>query len=185
VFPDAALHLIEPQPACASALAEVQAATRTTVIHAVAVSRPGRDRVRMADSTTGSSGARVIGDNEVASNDSWLPATTLDVVMANRLVPADRVLLKLDLEGHEIDALEGASWLLPRVDVLITEVQFFDVDHSGLPTFMDVMIAIGRYGFVLDDIAALASRPRDGRLRIGDLIFIRNDSRLRQDDAWA
>ncbi len=185
IFPDAALHLIEPQPACAAALAAVQAATRDTHVHAVVITRPGCDRVRMTDVAASSTGARVLDAGESAGDESWAAATTLDRLIVNRLRPHDRLLLKLDLEGHELEALEGAVELLPRVEVLVTEVQFYDVEGDGHPTFADVMTAMGRHGFMLEDVAALASRPRDRRLRMGDVIFVRHDSPLRQDTAWA
>jgi hypothetical protein len=40
-------------------------------------------------------------------------------------------------------------------------------------------------GFAVYDVAALASRPSDGRVRIGDLIFVRRGSALMDDDRWA
>lgn len=184
-FPNAVLHLIEPQAACAAALAAVQAATRATEIHAVAVTRPGRDRVRMTGDSAGSTGAHVFAQGEVSDREWSAPATTLDELIVGQLQPTDRVLLKLDLEGHELEALEGARRLLPRVEVLLTEVQFYEIERNGLPTFADVAAAVARHGFVFGDVAGLASRPRDGRLRMGDLIFVRHDSPLRQDDAWA
>ena len=53
VFPDAILHLIEPQPACAAALAGVKDVRPSTQIHAVAVTRPGTRRVRMTGGRIG------------------------------------------------------------------------------------------------------------------------------------
>jgi hypothetical protein len=139
----------------------------------------------MAGASAASSGAHVIGPGEVADGDWSAPATTLDELIVDRLRQNDRVLLKLDLEGHELEALEGARRLLPRVEVLLTEVQFYEIERNGLPTFADVLAAAADHGFVLNDVAALAARPRDGRLRMGDMIFVKHDSLLRRDEAWA
>src|SRR5262245_4062043 len=43
---------------------------------------------------------------------------TLDELFSDHIQPSDRTLLKLDIEGHEIEALRGASELLQRVEVV-------------------------------------------------------------------
>lgn len=184
-FPAAPLHLIEPQAACRPALLALGSARGSTEIHATVVTRPGRTSVRMTGATAGSSGARVLGDGENGEDESWLPATTLDQLFADRVRDTDRVLLKLDLEGHELDALDGAETLLRRVEVLVTETQFYEVERNGNPTFAHLMAVLGERGFELYDVAALASRPRDGRLRMGDVIFVRRGIALVGDDRWA
>jgi hypothetical protein len=97
---------------------------------------------------------------------------------------SDRVLLKLDLEGHEADALAGATTLLSRVEVLVTETQVYEIERNGNPTFADLMRVLGERGFVFYDVAALTSRGRDGRLRTGDVIFVRHGSALTSDNRW-
>ena len=67
----------------------------------------------------------------------------------------------------------------------MSEVSFYDVEHTGDPTFLDFAAKLGIFGFVLYDFAALASRPRDGRLRMGDALFVRRGSRLEADESWA
>jgi FkbM family methyltransferase len=184
VFPQTALHLIEPQSACAASLAAFRSTCPSTEVHLVAVTRPGVDRVRMADAASGSTGAHVLRDGETAGEDVWLPSTTLDGLLGDRLHRTDCVLLKLDLEGHELEALEGARVLLAQTEVVVTETQFYEIDKNGRPTFGDVVASLETLGYMLYDIAALAPRPRDGRLRSGDLIFVRRDSALCQDDSW-
>jgi len=67
----------------------------------------------------------------------------------------------------------------------VTETQFYEVERNGHPTLADLLTVLGERGFVLYDVAALASRPRDGRLRMGDVIFVRRGSALVGDDRWA
>jgi FkbM family methyltransferase len=183
VFPSAALHLIEPQPACAPHLEAVRRGRPSVQIHMTAVTRPGRDRVRMTDAA-GASGARVLGPGASVINECVVPAATLDDLIVDRLHADDRVLLKLDLEGHELEALAGAHRLLRAADVVISEVQFFEINHNGNPTFRDILTRLHASGFELYDMAALASRPRDGRLRLGDALFARTDSALMRDVSW-
>lgn len=187
IFPGAALHLIEPQPACASALEHLAAESRDVVVHNLAVTEPGVSRLRIvgAGADGGSSGAGVVRVDDSFAGDDLCNATTLDRLLADRVRPDDRALLKLDLEGHELSALSGASRLLPALEVIVTEVQFYDIEHESKPCFTDLARWLMERGFQLYDVLALASRPRDGRLRSGDAMFVRGNSPLLADVSWA
>jgi FkbM family methyltransferase len=69
-----------------------------------------------------STGAFVVGSAEPYSADVNAPATTLDGLFAVLVQSGDRALLKLDIEGHEIEALRGATSVLDRVEVVVSEV---------------------------------------------------------------
>jgi FkbM family methyltransferase len=183
-FERASLHLIEPQAACRASLDAFCSEWPGVALHAVAVTRPGAVRVRMAAASAGSTGAHVLRD-EAPAEGEWVPAATLDQLLAPHVLPNDRVLLKLDLEGHELAALEGARSLLASVEVIVTETQFYEFDRNGDPTFTELVAALQGLGFVFYDLAALASRPRDGRLRSGDALFVRLGSPLLGDNRWA
>ena len=185
VFPAVPLHLIEPQPACRPALEAFAAERGSADVHGAVVTREGTARVLMAASVAGSTGSHVLRDTTGRTDGFQVPATTVDALLADRLSETDRVLFKLDVEGHELDVLAGARAVMRRVEVVITEVQFYEVTHNGDPTFAEVLAALSGDGFVLYDFAALASRRRDGRLRLGDVVFVRRDSALAADDSWA
>jgi FkbM family methyltransferase len=181
VFPDAAFHLIEAQAGLAQQLQQ-RFAPGNFNIHTTAVTRPGVSSVRM--SGIGSTGAWVMG-NEAWQHDAVVPATTLDALVADAVRPDDRALLKLDVEGHELEVLEGATKLLPKIEVVVSEVLFYDIESAGRPVFLDIAAYLNDRGFQLFDFAALGSRARDRRLRIGDALFVRKNSPLALDNKWA
>jgi len=88
------------------------------------------------------------------------------------------------LEGQEFNALTGAERLLEVVEVLMIEVRFFDVYHSGHHTFDAVSALARERGFAFYDCARLVGRQRDDRLHFGDVIFIRGNSQLLEDVDW-
>ncbi len=182
-FPSAAVHAIEPQPECAAALASLASEYASVTVHAVAITEPGRRAVRLAGAGTGSTGAHVVRDEAAAPGDLVVPAETLDALVAAEISPADRVLVKFDLEGHEVAAFRGAERLLAAADVVITEVAFYPSAPDS-PTLRDVCEALWSRGFVLYDVAALSGRPRDGRLRLGDAVFVREATPLTADRSW-
>ncbi len=186
VFAHTPLHLIEPQEACRADLAAFAARRGATEVHATFVTRRGVGHVQVVGGESGSTGAHVIDTATTGRTDGQpMPASTLDALLAARLSGADRVLMKLDVEGHELDVLDGASAVLPHVEVIVSEVAFYDIERTGHPTFTDVSAALAAAGFVLYDVAGLASRNRDGRLRVGDVLFVRRGSPLIADDGWA
>jgi len=181
IFPGARFHLVEPQRACAETLKRF-APPRFTV-HNVAVTSPGVATVRMigAEAADGSSGAFVAREHERSSIEAAFQATTLDELLARELRIGDRTLLKLDIEGHELEALAGGRETLRLAEVVVCEARFFDLEGSGRPTFGDVVHFMRERSFELYDVAALGSRNRDLRLRTGDVIFVRGDSPLAAD----
>ena len=105
-------------------------------------------------------------------------------MFAHRFRRENRVFLKLDLEGYEYNALLGAAQLLKSVEVILCELRFYDVEHSGHQTFGDVAALLRSHGFLVYDFARLIPRLRDGRLYFGDVLFVRHDSELAEDVSW-
>ncbi len=186
VFPEARFHLIEPQPVCVEVLHRLAAGDPSLVVHPCAITLPGVSRVSLAgDTAVGGTGVAVVPAGSGWTPEIEVPAATLDDLIADDVTPADRVLLKLDLEGHEMQALEGASRVLPAVEVLLTEVQIYPINDNGGPTFADLLNRAGEHGFELHDIACLGARARDQRLCMADVILVRRDSSLATDRSWA
>lgn len=183
IFPSARFHLIEPQPGCWPLLEAAFGSSRFA-LHRAALTAPGVTEVRMISATTDrrNTGAYVASGPETRGE--AYASTTLDRLIGPLSAASDRMLLKLDVEGHEISVLEGAAGLLPRVDVIVTEVTFYDVHRSGTITFTDVLSHLSARGFDLYDFAALAPRPRDNRLRMGDAVFVRRGTPLLDDANW-
>ncbi len=186
IFPQALIHLVEPQAACAPALEKLVSSTPGLVFHRIAITEPGATRVRMLGGgrNGGSTGARVAAPYEQGDDEVEYAATSLDALFSDRIGAADRTLLKLDLEGHELAALRGGQRLLDAVEVVLTELQFFEINDNGRPVFADILNFLRTCDFELYDFACLSQRPRDMRLRMGDVVFARRDSALLSDRSW-
>ena len=111
-----------------------------------------------------------------------IPARTLDGLFADVISRNSRVLLKLDLQGYELHALRGATNVLPHIEAVLTEVSFFAQAYE--PSIAELLAFLNDAGFELYDVAALAGRTRDNRLRQGDFVFVRKGSELLKDCHW-
>jgi FkbM family methyltransferase len=186
LFPEAVFKLIEPQPRCQERLRATLLPPRFQ-LYPVALTAPGVHQVRLASAGgEGVSTGAFVTDREWTAEVDILeaPATTLDELFAGSIAPTDRALLKLDLEGHEMAALHGATTVLRLVEAVVIEVSFYDIFNQGRPLFADILERLTRAGFVVYDFAALYPRARDQRLRMADAIFVRAGSPLLDDVSW-
>lgn len=81
-------------------------------------------------------------------------------------------ILKLDLQGYELEALKGSVGLLSRVKLALLEVEFFPL-YENQPLFSDIDIFMRENGFRLLNFYDMYTHD-DGQLTSGDAIYVNN-----------
>lgn len=109
--------------------------------------------------------------------------TTLDGVAAAHGLDGP-FLVKVDVQGAELEVMRGATGLLPRCQAVLMEVSFLRFLQNGVLAD-EVVAAMRGWGFVPYDILGLAYRPLDGALAQADIVFVPEDSPLRRDHRYA
>lgn len=104
-----------------------------------------------------------------------LAMRTLDEV-APSLQENQTAFLKLDVQGAELDILEGAPKTLERVDVILMEASVVSCNKNA-PLIGDVFKKMEELGFILFDICE-QKRTENSLLIQVDLLFIRKNSAL-------
>ncbi len=90
-------------------------------------------------------------------------------------------LLKLDVQGFELEVLAGAEETLKDTVAVIAEASLWaDVKGKGMATLISLMTWFNDHGFVLYDIAQIVRRQLDGAISETDLVFCPANSPLRQ-----
>jgi FkbM family methyltransferase len=92
-------------------------------------------------------------------------------------------LVKLDVQGYELEALAGATKLFGTTEVFILEAALMEF-MPGQPVLVDVIGFMADRGYSLYDLAGFARRPSDGALGQVDLCLARTDGFLRASNAW-
>jgi FkbM family methyltransferase len=87
--------------------------------------------------------------------------------------------LKLDLQGHEAPALEGARECLYYAEAVQAEVGLLDA-YKGRTSPRELLDMLYQVGFVLYDMFDVCRRPHDGACHGCDWLFVRRDSGLRK-----
>lgn len=98
---------------------------------------------------------------------------TLDDLCAERNLEGP-YLIKLDVDGAEVDVVAGATQTLKATDYLVTEAIFFN------DRIYDLIEVLKHHGFVLYDIIDFLYRPLDQALWQVDLAFVPESSPLRK-----
>lgn len=104
-----------------------------------------------------------------------LPMQRLDDLQIDLPAP---LLLKLDVQGYELEVLRGASQTLRRTEVILTELALLEY-NQGAPLMHEVVAFMANRGFLPYDICDMTRRFEDRALFQCDMIFVEKDSPLR------
>lgn len=100
-----------------------------------------------------------------------VPVTTLDEYCAGHEI-GQAYLLKIDVQGFEMEVLKGAVRTLPRIDYVFVEAGIQRL-YDGAPSFAEVCLFMESHGFHLMHMRAW---HRGNRVLVEtDMIFRRND----------
>ena len=108
---------------------------------------------------------------------------TVDDVVARDYPDGAPDFLKLDVQGYELEILKGAEATLPRLQVILMEVNPLDI-YRGVPLVAEVVAWLDARGWAPYDICGLTRRPLDQALWQADFIFVPQNSPLRADKRW-
>ena len=94
-------------------------------------------------------------------------------------------LIKLDIQGYELEALKGASLTFGKTEVYILEVSLFSFsDVPGMPILSDVVNFMLERSYVAYDFLGFLRRPLDNALGQCDMAFVKKNGLLRNSDDW-
>ena len=104
-----------------------------------------------------------------------LAMTTLDRTIEEQEFPPPQ-LIKLDVQGYELEVLKGATRALASAEFVLLEVSVWQYNENS-PLIEEVVAFMSGAGFVTYDVFDI-NRLSDGTLLQLDVLFIRKDSFL-------
>ncbi|QLA14579.1 FkbM family methyltransferase [Desulfolutivibrio sulfodismutans DSM 3696] len=97
---------------------------------------------------------------------------TVPVVRLDAALPQGADIIKLDLQGYELAALQGAVGILPRAALILAETAFYPL-YDGQPLFPELREFLAAHGFAFEGLYDPFSDAK-GRLASGDALFTAN-----------
>lgn len=183
-FPEAEYLMIEPLeeygPFLTTAVRRIPHAKH---IPAAAASSEGAITVNVHKDLVGSSLYRETEGPEVDGVERTVLGITLDGLCRKHGV-ASPYLLKIDVQGAELDVLNGAEQVLQECEYVILEVSLFKFFLEG-PVFYDVVNFMKDRGFVVYDMWGFKYRPFDRALGQVDIAFVREEGIFRKYHLYA
>ena len=96
----------------------------------------------------------------------------LDSIWPELIAEGDRVYLKLDVQGFELEALKGADACLSAIDCLQAELSFVPL-YREAPSYLEVIDYLGSRGFRLAGLEEGHDDRRTGEMLQANGIFVR------------
>lgn len=174
VFPDANVLMIEAQPEKRVFLEQIKANHKFVDYIITALGPENGEGLPFYFMETGSSFLEEQSD--MPRKIINLPMRTVDSLMKEKGI-SEVSLLKLDVQGYELEVLKGAIDTLSKIAVIFMEVSFLPYNKSA-PLFREVVCFMADQGFLVYDIASVY-RWKDGTLLQADIVFVHENSSWR------
>lgn len=181
VFPEAGILMIEAMPQKQAKLQKVCSAHPNLSFEIALLGPEDGREVQFTELETASS---VLEEEAATHHRISRTTTTLDSVLERKSI-TNPSLVKLDVQGYELEVLKGFSKYISSADVILTEASLLDI-HKNVPLVKDVVNFLADRGFVLYDICSVSTRrPLDQALWQTDLLFVREDAAFRKDKRYS
>lgn len=181
IFPAARYVLIDPLPQNSAALKE--AAKKAPNIHyvnaAIGAESGSLDLYTHGDQSS------FLRSADFSGRAIRVAVRTCDDVLADvpNLPAEPSILVKIDVQGHEVEVLKGAHRTLDHTEILLVEVSTQRI-YENSPLAHEVVSYLGERGFCIFDVASYVQRPLDRKLCQMDLVFVRTNSALMSRVGW-
>jgi FkbM family methyltransferase len=181
VFPAARFVLVDPLVEFAPFLERrARELGAGTVVPAAVGREPGTATLHVHADLVGTS---LRAEPGLAESDREVAVKTIDGIVDDVGAEGPFV-LKLDVQGMELEALEGATTTLAHTGLVQLETLLYPF-YDGAPELADVVAFMRVAGFVVYDVLDLGYRPLDGALAQVDLLFAPEASGLRAQHVYA
>jgi len=184
VFPSSRHILLEPLEEYRPSLDELtRKLPNAEWIVAAAAPKSGSVTINVHPDLDGSSLYLEDEDSDVNGVPRVVPAVTLDELCEERELEGP-YLIKVDVQGAELDVLQGSANTLDDTEYVILETALFQFFVGG-PLLFDVIEFMQEKGFVAYDMFDPIYRPLDDALSQIDVAFVKESGLFREYHSYA
>jgi FkbM family methyltransferase len=183
-FPDAYFLLIEPLKEFESDLISVLKRYKGSYVLAAAGSSSRQVTFNVhGHHLYGSSLYKESMGAEADGYEVTLPMIRIDDILKSRQLGGP-YLMKVAVQGAELEALEGAQQALMDTEVVVLSAYLFEF-MRGAPQLSEVVSYMKNRGFVAFDVISRWNRPLDNALGLLEIVFVKDDGMFRRDHSYS
>jgi FkbM family methyltransferase len=183
-FPGSRIVLIEPLAEFEPSLRQICAKYKGQYVLAAAGAAPGTAVFNVhVDQLDSSSLLKEAEGASVDGTPRQVPVVTIDQVCAEKDLKGP-YLIKLDVQGAELQVLAGAQRTLRETYAVMLEATLFGTMIGG-PQFSDIVSRMKDLGFVAYDFFGFSYRPFDNALAQIDMVFVCEQGPFRTSHVFA
>ena len=93
-------------------------------------------------------------------------------------------LVKVDVQGFELEVLSGGKSLFGLTEVFILETTLLVRNETAWPSIRTVIEYMGKRGYEIYDLTSFLRKPSDGTLGQLDFAFVKIQGKFRQNFTW-
>ncbi len=168
--------LIEASPLYSSRVEELGRELGATVEKVFCGDHNGQESFIPRTASTAAKGSKYSRKRKTEPDRVSVESATLDSLIEKHHLSPPYV-VKIDVEGAEIDVLRGAEHTLRATEAVIVETPIVLRMH-GSSSFGDIVTILTEHGFALFDIAEMSYDRRNRYLNLANGIFVRKDNPL-------
>jgi len=185
IFPDARFLLVEPQTEMKPMLKALSEENPNCSYLIAGVGRESGELVQTIWEDTYGSSFCVRADPALITSGRQrvTPIKTLDQILSVEHPDFSPDLVKLDIQGFELEALRGGSSLFGRSEVIIVETLLLS-NNPLWPSLREVVEFMGERGYEIYDITSYLRKPSDGTLGQVDFAFVKDAGVFRRNFEW-
>jgi FkbM family methyltransferase len=185
VFPKTPILMIEPQDEMEPILSQMlREHPYCRYVKAGAGREKGELLQTIWDDSEGSSFLPAASDKlQKIGKQRKTPIITIDNLLAQSFPDFRPDLVKLDIQGFELEALSGAETLFGKTEMFIMEASLFEF-MPNQPILREVVSFMAAKDYELYDIPGGCRRPSDGALGQADLAFVKAHGMFRKTADW-
>jgi FkbM family methyltransferase len=178
-FPDAFHILIEPLIENEDSLKEVCRLYQADYVLAAAGAEQSTTEINVHGFLDGSSILDKCDQENIRSSKREIPIVAIDDLVKDNQLQGP-YMIKADVQGFELQVLKGAENTLLDTEVVVLEARLFE-SYNDAPELYELLEAMKDYGYVVYDMTEFLFRPLDGAMMSMDVVFVKENSYLRDN----
>ncbi|MGB7401731.1 MAG: FkbM family methyltransferase [Arcobacter sp.] len=182
-FDNVRYHLIEPLKEYKNVMQKLKEQYPLSFTIAAAGENEGSISMNVHPDLSGSSILNESEGKHVDGDQRTVLQTTLDKEVEEHNLKGP-FLIKIDVQGFELEVLKGANSLLVDTEVIVLEVSLFQF-YKNSPTFVETINFMNDRGFSVYDIFSGIYRPLDNALGQVDIVFVKTNGYFRKTHHYA